>query len=158
MADEEEGAFVGQPVASGRVSHMNVTELVNFGLQLRNRSEAEWQRVINLHAALIGAMIFFAGQPDPYVTARLVVFAFYSFNVASSFLSLRETFDGLARVSDDLGLFPRPDRGGGSFDWIASRRFGLFVWARSGLLICVWAVVGYLMVVPLITGSRILWP
>ncbi len=131
---------------------MTVTELVNLCLQLRGKSEAEWQRVINLHAALIGAMIFFAGQDDPYVTGRILVFAFYTFNVISSCLSLRETFDGLRRVNEDLALFGNPALGGSSFDWIVTRRYSLYVWGRSGLLAGVWLVVGYLMIFSILLG------
>jgi hypothetical protein len=137
---------------------MTVTELVNFCLQLRAKSESEWQRVINLHAALIGAMIFFAGQADPYVTARLAVFAFYSFNVVSSYVSLRDTFGGLSRVNDDLLLFGRPALGGASMDWLVSRRYSLYVWGRSVLLVLAWLLVGYLMILPLLPGNVRTWP
>lgn len=129
---------------------MNVTELINFCLQLRAKSDSEWERVINVHAALIGAMIFFADLQDAYVTARLVVFAFYSFNMVSSFRGMKETFDGLRHINDDLLLFGQPVAGGASFAWLTSRRYSHFVWFRSGLLVCVWLIVAYLMITPLI--------
>ena len=70
---EDQGQVVSEPVSVG---HMNLTETVNFGLQLRTKVDVEWQRVVNIHAALIGVMIFFAGQPEPYTMARLVAFLF----------------------------------------------------------------------------------
>jgi hypothetical protein len=154
-----ETALPAEPrVPPATVSHMTAPELVNFGLQLRNRSEMEWQRVINIHAALIGAMIFFAGQADPYMTARLVVFAFYSFNLASSYLGMRDTFEGLRKVSQDLRLFGPPAAGGASFDWIASQKYSLPIYGRSALLIGVWSITGYLMITPLVLGHRNMWP
>ncbi|MDP3958980.1 MAG: hypothetical protein Q8Q26_02685 [Pseudorhodobacter sp.] len=155
---QENNLNAGQADVLPNVSHMSVTELINFCLQLRSKSDSEWERVINVHAALIGVMIFFAGQEYPYVTARLVVFAFYSFNVVSSYLSLKETFDGLRRISEDLRLFGQPALGGASFAWITSRRYTHHVWFRSGLLACVWLIVGYLMITPLVFGHNRFWP
>ncbi len=140
-----------------KVSHMSVAELVNLSQQLRGKSEAEWQRVINLHAALIGVMIFFAGQPETYATARLLVFGFYTFNLVSSYLSHRETFDGLSRVNQDLLAFGTPVAGGASFAWITSRNYRPQIWGRTSLLVLVWLLVGYLMIAPLVLGRGHIW-
>lgn len=119
-------------------------------MQLGGKVDAEWQRVVNLHAALIGIMVFFAGQRDPYLAARLLVFVFYSFNVVVSFNNLKEVYAGLRQINQDLMLFPPPEIGGHSLEWIRSRTYRHVVWLRSGLLALVWAVVAYLMFVPLL--------
>jgi len=140
--------------AAQTVSHMTMPEIITFCLQLRTKLDAEWQRVINIHAALIVVMIFFAGQENPFVTARLVVFAFYTFNMASSYLSLRETFQGLQCVNRDMLLFPSPDIGGASLIWLTSRKYTRDIWTHFVLLGFVWLVVFYLMILPLWNGRQ----
>ena len=146
---EDQGQVVSEPV---RVGHMTLTETVNFGLQLRTKVDVEWQRVVNIHAALIGVMIFFAGQPEPYTMARLVVFLFYSFSLLGSFVNLRETYAGLQQVNNDIALFPEPAIAGGIVPWIKSRNYKHDARTRTGLLGLVWLFVGYLMLLPLILG------
>ncbi len=138
--------------APERVSHLTFHEMLGFGMQLRNKVEIEWQRVVNVHAALIGVMIFFAGQTEPYTAARIVVFVFYSFNVLVSFSNLRESYNGLRHVSRDMMLFSPPSAGGDSIGWIRARTYRHDHWMRSGLLAIVWAVVFYLMILPLWLG------
>jgi hypothetical protein len=134
------------------VSHLKFGEAIGVLMQLRAKVEAEWHRIVYIHAALIGVMIFFAGQANPFVTARLVVFTIYSFNVEVVWFSLFEAYDGMRRVTQDLLLFPKPERGGHTVVWLRGRTYRHDAWTRAGLLGVVWAVVGYLMILPLIFG------
>lgn len=140
------------PEPRQKVSHLGFAELLSFSMQLRTKLEAEWQRVVAVHAALIGVMIFFAGQSESYTTARLVVFVFYSFNVAASWVNLREAYAGLEEVKRDMVVFGDPSAGGHSYRWLVLRSYHRASWLRTGLLLLVWAVVGYLMILPLWVG------
>jgi hypothetical protein len=135
------------------VSHLGPGELVHVALQLRGRADGEWQRAVNLHAALIAVMIFFASQADPFLTARLIVFAFYSYNVAMVMRSLTDACAGLDRVTADLRLLPPPAQGGAVLGWLTARRFAREGFAQCVLLAVVWAVVAWLMIGWLLLGG-----
>lgn len=134
------------------VSHLKPSELVSLAMQLRGRADAEWQRAVNLHGALIAVMIFFAGQPDPYVTARLVVFTFYTYNVVMLLRGLNEAYAGLRDVTSDLMLLPAPEQGGHSLRWLTARSYRRDAVIQCTLLAIVWIVIGYLMLSSLMLG------
>lgn len=136
----------------GTVSHMKPSELVSLAMQLRGRADGEWQRAVNLHAALIAVMIFFAGQSDPFVTARLIVFAFYTYNVIVLLRGLIEAYAGLRAVTDDLLLLRAPDLGGHSLRWLTARRYHGDARFQGALLALVWMVTGYLMLSSILLG------
>lgn len=118
----------------------------------RGRADGEWQRAVNLHGALIAVMIFFAGQPDPFVTARLIVFLFYTYNVVMLLRGLTEAYAGLRDVTSDLLLLPTPERGGHSLRWLTARLYQQEARIQCTLLTIVWMVIGYLMLSSLMLG------
>ena len=63
---------------------MRFDGLLRLSHDIRARVEAEWQRLINANAALIAVMVFFASRPEPFMAARIIVFAFYSATVLTS--------------------------------------------------------------------------
>jgi hypothetical protein len=134
------------------VSHLKFGEAIGVLMQLRAKVEAEWHRIVYIHAALIGVMIFFAGQQNPHVAGRLVVFAFYTLNVLAFYRSLRDAYDGLRLVTADIAQFPPPANGGNITAWLASRSYRHDAAYRAALLAGVWGVVFYLMILPLIVG------
>jgi hypothetical protein len=140
------------PPGPETVSHLKPSELVSLAMQLRAHADGEWQRAVNLHAALIAVMIFFAGQSDPFVTARLIVFAFYTYNVIMLLRALIEARAGLSAVTDDLMLLPAPARGGHSLRWLTARRPSGDPRFQIGLLAVVWTVIGYLMLSSILLG------
>ena len=140
------------------ISHLKANELVALAMQLRGRTDGEWQRAVNLHGALIAVMIFFAGQPDPFVTARVIVYVFYSYNVVMLLRSLTESYAGLRDVTSDLMLLPSPDRGGHSLRWLTARRYRREAQVQCTLLVVVWVVIGYLMLGSLLLGRTPLQP
>ncbi len=137
-----------------RVSHMRYSELVSLTMQMRARADADWQRVITMHAALIAVMIFFANQQAPFLPARILVLAIYSYSVVMALQSLRETFSGLQALTQDLMLFPAPVLGGHALAWLHARSFRSHAIAHSVILIVAWLVVSWLLVGGLLFGHR----
>lgn len=140
------------------VSHLKPSELVTLAMQLRGRADGEWQRAVNLHGALIAVMIFFAGQSDPFVTARLIVFVFYTYNIVMLLRGLTEAYAGLRDVTSDLLLLPPAERGGHSLRWLTARRYQRDARIQCSLLALVWMVIGYLMLSSLMLGRAAFHP
>lgn len=145
---ETTGNMAGPPAEELRISHLKYSETVTFALQLRGRADTEWQRVVNMHAALIAVMIFFANETDGFLAARILVFVFYTYNVAVALVNLREAFAGLRAVSNDLRLFPPPPSGGEGLQWLTRRGFRYDATLQCGLLVVVWGVIGILLLAP----------
>ncbi len=140
------------------VSHLKANELVALAMQLRGRTDGEWQRAVNLHGALIAVMIFFANQSDPFLTARVMVYIFYTYNVIMLLRGLTEAYAGLRDVTSDLLLLPEPERGGHSLHWLTARRYRREAPIQCSLLIAVWVVIGYLLIGSLLLGRAPLHP
>ena len=147
-----------EPSETVLVSHLKPHELVTLAMQLRARTDGEWQRAINLHGALIAVMIFFANQPEPFLAARVMVYIFYTYNVIMQLRGLTEAYAGLRDVTSDLLLLPAPDRGGRSLEWLTARRFRREAPIQCGLLVAVWVVIGYLLIGSLLLGLTPLHP
>jgi hypothetical protein len=141
-----------------RVSHLKPAELISFAMQMRARVDGEWQRVVGIHAALIAVMVFFANQPEPFMPARVIVHAFYTYNVIMLLRALRDAYGGLRDVTRDLLLLPPAALGGHSIAWLTRRKFEREVVIQSVLMIAVWLVVGYLLIGGLLLGHRPLHP
>jgi hypothetical protein len=145
------------PAADGTAS-LKPFELVSLAMQLRGRVDAEWQRAVNLHAALIAVMIFFAGQADPFVAARLIVFVFYTYNIVMLLRGLTEAYAGLRDVTSDLARLPVPEHGAASLRWLTSRHYRRDARFQCTLLVVVWTVIGYLMLSSLVLGRDAVQP
>ena len=131
---------------------LKLSEIMSVVMTLRTKADNDWYRVIYLHAALIGAMVFFAGQKNDFVFARLVVFAFYSFNVAVSFAALRESHEGLRKATLDLRSFPPHHGGSGIQEWLASHDYVKALRMQLLVLGVAWAVVAYLLLASMVVG------
>jgi hypothetical protein len=140
------------------VSHLKANELVALAMQLRGRTDSEWQRAVNLHGALIAVMIFFANQAEPFLAARVMVYVFYTYNVVMLLRGLTEAYAGLREVTSDLLLLPAPERGGQSLRWLTARRFRREAPIQCSLLVAVWALIGYLLIGSLLLGRSPLHP
>ena len=134
------------------VPAMKLSEIMSVVMALRTKADNDWYRVIYLHAALIGAMVFFAGQKTDFAFARLVVFAFYSFNVAVSFAALRESSEGLRHATSDLRSFPPHLGGAGVQKWLASHDYARALRLQLWVLTAAWLVVAYLLLAAMVVG------
>lgn len=131
---------------------VKLSETLSLLMALRTKADNDWYRVIYLHAALIGVMVFFAGQKSDFVIARLVVFAFYTFNVAVSFMALRESRDGLRNATADLRSFP-PHQGGASLQrWLGSRDYAGALRLQLMVLGAAWLLVAWLLLSAMVLG------
>ena len=134
------------------VSHLKYSETLNLHLQLQGKVEAEWHRILYAHAALVAVMVFFANQQYDFVTARVIVYVFYSMNAAFSWLNMRDAYRGLRAVQTDIALFAAPARGGASIGWVNRQDYRANAAFRSGLMVIVWLVVSYLLLGPVVLG------
>ena len=141
--------------AAPAVPSIKLSEILSIVMALRTKADSDWYRVIYLHAALIGAMVFFAGQRNEFAFARLVVFAFYSFNVAVSFAALRESYEGLRHATSDLRSFP-PHHGGAAVQkWLGSHDYAKALRLQLWVLATAWLVVAYLLLAAMIVGRMV---
>jgi hypothetical protein len=148
----------GDAGAEVRISHLKAPELISFAMQMRGRVDGEWQRVVGIHIALIAVMVFFANQPEPFMTARVIVYVFYTYNVVMLLRALRDAYAGLRDATRDLTLLPPAAQGGHSIAWLTRRKFEREVEIQSALMVVVWLVVGYLLIGGLLLGHRPLHP
>lgn len=129
---------------------LSFNELVNLALQLNNRLDALWQRVLYAHAAIVGVMVFFGTQSNLFMLPRTLVFGFYSVNTVITIIAFRDTFSGLTAAIHDL----REIHGGESVsnveNWIFLRDYKRNARLRTLVLLAVWAVLGYLLMYPVV--------
>ena len=147
-ADAPEPAEATVPAMTG----VKLSETLSLVMALRTKADNDWYRVIYLHAALIGVMVFFAGQRSDFVVARLVVFAFYSFNVAVSFGALRDSHDGLRHATADLRSFPPHQGGAGVQGWLGARDYARALRLQLMVLGAAWLLVAYLLLSAMVMG------
>ncbi len=120
-------------------------ELTSLLVHLRNRVESEWQRVLYVHAALIGVMIFFAGQSIQFVPARVVIAVFYTASLVVSWRAMAEAFEGMRIVTADIAAHPGGRGGSPAHRWLATRDYRHALRLRAVLMVGVWCVVIYLL-------------
>lgn len=146
--DAPEPEMTPVPLMTG----VKLSETLSMLMALRTRADNDWYRVIYLHAALIGVMVFFAGQKADFVIARLVVFAFYTFNVAVSFAALRESHEGLRHATADLRSFPPHQGGAGIQGWLGRRDYAGALRLQLLVLAAAWLLVAYLLLSAMVLG------
>lgn len=139
--------------APKRVSQMTFTELVTFATALGNKIDTLWHRIIYIHVGMIAVIIFLANAPGDHVIARIAVFGFYTFNVAITFVNLNEAYGGLAAAIDDIRRFGQQGTTGAVQAWLHARDYANNTRLRAAVLLAFWIVVGYLIVVPIASGS-----
>lgn len=139
--------------APGRVSQMTFTELVTFATALGNKIDTLWHRIIYIHVGMIAVIIFLANAPGDHIVARIAVFGFYTFNVIITFVNLNEAYGGLAAAIEDIRRFGQRGASGAVQAWLVARDYANNTRLRAAVLVTFWLVVGYLTVVPLVSGS-----
>ena len=152
MSTEPADAPEPDPMPVPLMTGMKLSETISLVMALRTKADNDWYRVIYLHAALIGVMVFFAGQKSDFVVARLVVFAFYTFNVAVSFGALRDSHDGLGHATADLRSFPPHQGGAGVQGWLGARDYGRALRLQLLVLGAAWLLVAYLLLSAMVLG------
>ena len=135
---------------------MRFDGLLRLSHDIRARVEAEWQRLINANAALIAVMVFFASRPEPFMAARIIVFAFYSATVLTSVVNLSQSYRGLRLLTYEMTRFPHPTASAAVLKWLTRCDFRAESWLRLSLPLLVWILVAYLMILPLIMGRATL--
>lgn len=126
-----------------KVSNMTYTELIGFLHMQIGRVEMTWHRVIYLHAAIVGVLVFFGEANQSYLMQRWLVFCFYTVNLLIFYFSLREGYQALREVHTDLKRFPSGD--GNVETWFRNRRYAHKSPIRVAVLAITWAMIGLLL-------------
>lgn len=71
-------------------------------MTLHGRLDTLWQRLLYAHAAIVGVLVFFSTQADPFWVSRALVFVFYTINLAISVTAMLESYRGLQAGLADL--------------------------------------------------------
>lgn len=133
-----------------KVSGMTFSELVSFYHLQVGRVETSWFRVMYLHAAMVGLLVFFGEADQFYTFQRVIVFAFYTVNLAIFAISLHEAYDGLRQALADLVAFPQT---GGAVDaWFRQRTLAFRKVLRTLFLIAVWLLMAMLLFQSVLSG------
>ena len=143
IAEPEPAANVPSAPPDVTVSNLGYAELVTFFHHQLGRVETTWFRVMYLHAAIVGVLIFFHQSDYPFVVARVVVFGFYTVNMLIFHVALRESYRGLNAVQADLRRFPETD---GAVDaWFRSHGHDRKRVVRVLIMVASWALVAFLL-------------
>ncbi|MEM7074645.1 MAG: hypothetical protein AAF484_06135 [Pseudomonadota bacterium] len=125
------------------VSNMTYSEMVAFYNVQLGRVEMVWFRIMYLHAAMVGVLVFFSEADAFLMLQRAVVFAFFTVNLVIFLAALSEGYAALKAAHDDLLRFPNDD---GAVDtWFRSRQFGYRKTVRNLTLVVTWALIGFLL-------------
>lgn len=129
---------------------MSYSEMVGFFQQQLARVELAWFRIMYLHAAIVGVLVFFGEAQDFLFLQRAIVFAFFSVNLVIFHVALSEGYQGLNEAQKDLERFPEND---GHVDrWFRSRRNTSKTGVRTAIIVLTWSLVGFLLFQSLISG------
>ena len=144
---ETPGAGGAEPA---RVSGMTFSEMVSFYHLQVGRVETSWFRIMYLHAAMVGLLVFFGEADEFYIFQRVIVFGFYTVNLAIFAISLHEAYDGLHQALADLVTFPQTD---GAVDaWFRRRTLAFRRTLRTLILIAVWLLMAVLLFQSILSG------
>lgn len=126
-----------------KISNMTYAELVSFFHLQIGRVEMTWHRVMYLHAAIVGVLVFFGESDKSYFLQRGLVFGFYTVNLLIFYFSLREGYQALSNVHQDLKRFPAGD--GNIETWFRNRNYGHKSAIRIVILFATWILIGSLL-------------
>lgn len=132
-----------EQAAAMKISNMTYAELVSFFHLQIGRVEMTWHRVMYLHAAIVGVLVFFGEADQSYLMQRCLVFGFYTVNLLIFYFSLREGYQALNEAHQDLKRFPGGD--GNVEKWFRNRRYGHKSPIRIAVLSVTWALIGGLL-------------
>jgi len=138
------------PEEPARVSNMTYPELVQFYNAQLGRVEMTWFRIIYLHAAMVGVLVFFGEAEEFLLLQRSVVFAFYSVNLLVFFFALRDGYGAMQSALRDLSRFP--DKLGAVDDWFRAQRLGMKTGLWTLVMTIAWLLVLFLLFYNLPTG------
>lgn len=126
-----------------KVSHMTYSDIVGFYAAHVARIDMTWFRIMYLHAAVVGVLIFFAEAEIFYWLQRGLVFAFYTVNLFIFHLCLKESYQAMQAAREDLARFGKTD---GSVDtWFRGLLLSHKSASRVAVLSITWALVGWLL-------------
>ena len=125
------------------VSNMSYVDMVGFYHQQVSRVEMAWFRIMYLHAALVGVLIFFEQAEEFFVFQRVIVFGFYTVNLAIFFMAFKDGYVGLTAAEKDLKLFP--GNNGNVDGWFRSRNTKRKTELRVLIMFITWSIVGILL-------------
>ena len=145
MHDAQTQAIDGKPLVSEPliVSNMSYSEMVGFFHQQLGRVEMAWFRIMYLHAAIVGVLVFFGEADDFLLLQRLVVFGFFTVNLVIFHVALSEGYAGLDQAQKDLERFPASD--GHVDQWFRSRKSLNKSKVRTMVMVTTWLLVGFLL-------------
>ena len=152
-SQETEPAMVGSPAGEAEkftVSNMSYSEMIGFYNQQIARVELAWFRIMYLHAAIVGVLVFFGEAEDFLFLQRAIVFAFFTVNLVIFRVALSEGYSGLKEAQRDLKRFPESD---GHVDhWFRARTNIYSPGVRTAIMMVTWAIIGFLLFRSLILG------
>lgn len=125
------------------VSNMSYVDMVGFYHQQISRVEMAWFRIMYLHAALVGVLIFFEQAEEFFVLQRVIVFGFYTVNLVIFFMALKDGYVGLTAAEKDLKLFPASNDNVDS--WFRSRNTKRKTELRVLIMFITWSIVATLL-------------
>lgn len=138
------------PPEKPTVSHLSYSEMIGVYHLLIGRVETSWFRIMYLHAAMIGALVFFYEADQVFLLPRTIVFAFYTANLVIFHVALREGYTGLRQVHEDLAQFPPS---GGNLDaWMRTRSYVYRTPVRVAIMLTAWAVIAVLLFSNVLNG------
>lgn len=125
------------------ISNMTYSEMVGFYHQQLARVELAWFRIMYLHAAIVGVLIFFGEAEDFLILQRFIVFGFFTVNLVIFHVALSEGYEGLSEAQKDLKRFPEND---GHVDrWFRKRENLYKTGVRTAIMAVTWVLVGFLL-------------
>ena len=130
---------------------MSFSDLMALTLKFNDLLDALSPTVIYTHAALVGVMVFFARSQELFVVQRLLVFFLYTVSSLITYVSIRDTLRGYRSALKDLAELEREDAASNVQDWIRMKDVGNQTQRYGMVLACAWAVLGYILLGPLIT-------
>lgn len=133
-----------------RVSNMTYAELVQFYHTQLGRVEMTWFRIMYLHAAMVGVLVFFGQAMDFLVVQRAIVFAFYTVNLLIFFHALREGQIAMRNAHRDLVQFA--DTEGAVDQWFRTHDSAYRIYLRALALGMAWLLVLFLLFYSVIIG------
>ena len=131
------------PEEKKTVSNMSYSEMVSFYHMQLGRVEMAWFRIMYLHAAIVGVLVFFGEAEDFLALQRVLVFAFFTVNLLIFQYALTEGYQALENARKDLARFPEND---GHVDrWFRTRNNRYKTPVRNAVVLITWLLVGFLL-------------
>lgn len=126
-----------------KVSNLTYNEIVQFYHTQVGRVELTWFRIMYLHAAVSGILVFFFEAETFLVQQRALVLAVYTVNLLVLHFALKEGYAALRSAVADLKRFPESD--GHVDQWFRAISFDYKANIRSAFLVSIWILVAYLL-------------